>query len=964
MKLLHKFINVVEIKTIYSVLFLTVVLSCLIESVVFSEELRNDKIRAELGPDGLMSVYDILLEKAVRFKSDYWSITLDGQTIRSQDLRSVAIQSYKNGLCYVYNAEPFAIEVRYQLKPEWRFISKQIVVRHLNSGDFHIDHVEVFHGNLKRAAEKTHIIQTAREVFRKHHDLGDYGFFQRYGSEWGAFFLVQNPFLESQVKGTSYAIGYTPNMPWKSENGPYHSDRGCIGTYKLTGRYSPSYMNSHPEWKLDPGREYRTGIDLGEINAYIDCVRAFLLYNPEKSVRVHVPWCENDYQINVATEEGRTQWKRIVDMAADLNIEHMLYTCRNDVIATIEEAADAWRWEHLLWLNMGVDIRRNEWDPRQDVLPRRTRELMSYAEDQDVRMMAYVYPSLPFEQRKDWLTQRFSFDPERMAANMGFRSFQDWLIENLLSFKRRTGISGYAFDYWFLTLPGPSKYSQWYGCRRVLEALRKQEPDIVIDGRQSYHVYGPWTWLAGSYPHPTAGDEQPESFNSFPDLHFDRCSATHQRYTAYWFRNTQFCPVEIMPGFIGHQVPRHNDDIQFPRLDDFNLRNWDYLGWKFSLFSSIATAPLSHCVDMIPARDVHEFIRFPEEDKAFFRSWLDWTDEHAKVLKKMKTITGPPAIGYVDGTAAIDGDRGFIFLFNPNHRKLTGEFILDETIGVMEKKRFMLKELFPEEGRLIGKPRAGVYQYGDTVSLKMDGTTALVLELIPLSKNNAKPVLFNVRGEAAIKGGRLILSDVVGEIGTDVTLQVLLPTSLPVTEVLVNDRSKSFWRHDDLIEVKVWFAGKYFGCAQQIDRYDPGFAGNKVKASFVIPQRIFDQLAARKEHWLIPWEENDYQCTWLVPERLLLYIQIAEPDWRMNVNLTIDGIPVEVKKAYSSITPDKLKEGKGNNTFTGFYVDVSDLKADQEYNVELTVPSLKPGQYQGMFFENVETDYTNDIAGG
>ena len=31
------------------------------------------------------------------------------------------------------------------------------------------------------------------------------------------------------------------------------------------------------------------------------CVDAFVLFRPQKSLRVHVPWCENDYQIDVAT---------------------------------------------------------------------------------------------------------------------------------------------------------------------------------------------------------------------------------------------------------------------------------------------------------------------------------------------------------------------------------------------------------------------------------------------------------------------------------------------------------------------------------------------------------------------------------------------------------------------------------------------------------------------------------------
>jgi hypothetical protein len=53
----------------------------------------------------------------------------------------------------------------------------------------------------------------------------------------------------------------------------------------------------------------------------------------------------------------------------------------------------------------------------------------------------------------------------------------------------------------------------------------------------------PWVWLAGSYPHPTGNDEQPESFTPYPDLHFDRVSADRIRFVNYWYRNYQFITI-------------------------------------------------------------------------------------------------------------------------------------------------------------------------------------------------------------------------------------------------------------------------------------------------------------------------------------------------------------------------------------------------------------------------------------
>jgi len=47
--------------------------------------------------------------------------------------------------------------------------------------------------------------------------------------------------------------------------------------------------------------------------------------------------------------------------------------------------------------------------------------------------------------------------------------------------------------------------------------------------------------------------------------------------------------------------------------------------------------------------------------------------------------------------------------------------------------------------------------------------------------------------------------------------------------------------------------------------------------------------------------------------------------------------------------------------FLGWYVDVSALKAEQKYDIKLDLPELMPGQFQGLFVENIETRRTGAI---
>jgi hypothetical protein len=95
--------------------------------------------------------------------------------------------------------------------------------------------------------------------------------------------------------------------------------------------------------------------------------------------------------------------------------------------------------------------------------------------------------------------------------------------------------------------------------------------------------------------------------------------------------------------------------------------------------------------------------------------------------------------------------------------------------------------------------------------------------------------------------------------------------------------------------------------------------------------------------------------TWLAPERLLLYVHIAEPDDKMSVSLKIDGAPVELQRAYSTIRVHAP-------SFVGFYADVSNLAPDKEHQLELALPKLAPGQFQGVFFDNVENEFTDALA--
>jgi hypothetical protein len=415
-----------------------------------------------------------------------------------------------------------------------------------------------------------------------------------------------------------------------------------------------------------------------------------------------------------------------------------------------------------------------------------------------------------------------------------------------------------------------------------------------------------------------------------------------------------------------HQTSRSNDQDEMPTVKTpdrgivilpYRVRDWDYLGWRYSVLSSIAIGGWNNVLNMIPARDSAERAGFSAADRAWLRRWLDWTVENKEYLRNARTILGQPGFGKIDGTSAIIGNRGFIFLFNPDARRLTAGVSLDASIGLRGSGRFVVRELYPLEGALIGKPGEGSWRAGDAVTLALDGGSARALEIQPAT-NTRLPMLFNAPGRAAIENGVLDVRDVRGEVGTNVTLEVAVPTGVRVSRARVNGVDVPLGtRRGSVVELQVQFDGAEFRRLQPAAVGDSTFAGGTVRGEFTIPKRVFDQLAARKRAWPIPWTAEDSLTTWLVPERLLLYAQFAEPNDKWDVRLRIDGQPVEVRKAYTAVRVVP-------STFVGFYADVSRLEPDRPYRFELEIPATRPGQFRGLFFENVEPEYTAVVTPG
>jgi len=915
--------------------------------------LENGLVRAEFGARGLLRLTDPTLDRSLAFAEDMTGLSIDGEMLTALEGDPSSRTSAPRAVTYTWELSGGrSLRVVYEVQPGWRFLSKQLFLDLEADAVIHVDRVVMQRARLATPPLRVDPIRG-----------GKYGAFLRFGAadapDWGALFTLQNPFVEWHLEeGVVVSLAYDPDMEWRAGYGPFASDRCLIAPYALSGIEFPK--DPVPEWHYiaDPsaldGKETR---DINETLAFATCVQAFIPYRVTESTKVHVGWCENDYQIDVSTPAGREQYRRIFNQAAAVGCKQVLYSPSNSHVSSPKDSVDAWGWENILWLGLGQKIRKDEWMPGRDPVPPSVQDAIDYARGRGIGLIAYVFPSMRFLQDPEWTAWTGGdLGGGYAGADTGLLGFQDWFIRKLVDFQEATGVEGFSFDHWWLGYGGKatSKYAQWFGCRRILESLRREIPELVIDGRQSYHWMGPWTWLGGSYPHPMMSDEQPGSYENFPDLHFDRVSANRQRYAAWHFRMVHFCPIELLPGFMTHQTVRW-DDWGTLRRDDYRLRDWDYLGWRYSVISSIGTAPLNHVVNYLPARDRQEFENFAAEDQKWLRDWMSWTDDHVELLKRLRPIIGQPMIGHIDGTAAFLQGEGFIFLFNPNYREMPAEFALDESIGLDAGGPFVIEQLYPHKGLLHEGPHGGLWRHGDAVSLPIAGPAARVLAVRPAGEIG-EPLLMNVTGKVQLaRDGALALSEVEGQAGVETGIAVRLPEGAQVRELSVNGIDRPFLQEGDVVRAAVRFAGSRVDQCPQIGQYDPAFEGGTWRGQLEIPVEMAEQLDQRRYTWPIVYTEDDLRATWVAPWRLLLFVHIADPKVDMEVAVRIANRDMEVRKAFGGVNPS------GDRTFLGFYVNVSTLSAGRKVPIEVDLPELAPGQFQGVFLDNVETIWTDRI---
>lgn len=494
-------------------------------------------------------------------------------------------------------------------------------------------------------------------------------------------------------------------------------------------------------------------------------------------------------------------------------------------------------------------------------------------------------------------------------------------------------------------------------------------------------------------------DEQPGSWMfTGADLHTDRLAANFERSIAWNYRNVEFCPAEALPGFAGHQTDRDPTVLEKAAggqrsNSHARARDFDLLGYRYSILSSVGTAGLNNVLNMLPARDLQEYSKLPAEDIAFVSNWMRWTDDHVDWLRNTKTITGLPSgggAGMLDATAMVLNNQGAMFAFNPSSSAAALSVTLDHSLGFNAECAGTLTV------RVTGSSNRGFIPFnlaalkcGSLLNVSLPPTTAMSFEFSRAADTAQSCTVYGGVATANLNVGRrmLDLTDMHGPAGEMAEIIVALPwttrqqSPAAVTAVTIGGvattvsvscataaQSSMLTRHPcaELIEyigqaavrIRGQWAGETFN--NQIGTM-AGFRGGEWNGEFNVPVAAIEQLTARNSSYPIAYDldpdgNDDANVPWLAPGRLLVFVKYSPLlNDTLNATGSIDGQPLLMRKAYNTIV-------RSAERFIGHWADATGLiKPGATQKLSLTLPATNGGYHisDGYIYEGNDLGSAN-----
>lgn len=316
------------------------------------------------------------------------------------------------------------------------------------------------------------------------------------------------------------------------------------------------------------------------------------------------------------------------------------------------------------------------------------------------------------------------------------KEFEEWYAETLISTVKNLDMFMLGFDsgnFWQIQLghcfagnhdhlPGDCRYAQFRAFRRIVQKIRRDAPeDLLLLTYWGAKRYGPFGTAAADF---------------------------HENY----YENAVFAP-EGYKRALGeqHSLPAtfsgyYDSELLWPVCTDIRTQCWYSCNERFMPAHTTYNLIDNRREELIAAIStggkipIRSFIS--ADNISFFKKWIAFAKEYRDLLQSTYVgLYGPPRRGCVDGAAHIDGAKGgFVFLFNPNKKRVTAELPLTKDIGLeYGGDTFAVCLRRPERGEFFSINGKTEFTFGQTLVFDVPAGALWVLEIFPAAKRK-KPV--------------------------------------------------------------------------------------------------------------------------------------------------------------------------------------------------------------------------------
>ncbi|MCI0626917.1 MAG: hypothetical protein L0387_35605 [Acidobacteria bacterium] len=307
---------------------------------------------------------------------------------------------------------------------------------------------------------------------------------------------------------------------------------------------------------------------------------------------------------------------------------------------------------------------------------------------------------------------------------LAVRPFQNWLVRVQLDCLSTGYFDGWAVDGDFFGgggniepvscpsrnhdhLPNDSNYACEAAANRLASSIRQAYPRLFMMWARPLAALGVWSIR-----------------------HVDACFSLGDSAEVKFLDGIGARPINVELGdrirtlsrirVQRHFFPHYQDQSQVfaaPKSMNGGIE-WSSEALDYILLSALSASP--NQLYYLPTK-----AGIPERDKQIIRKWLTWGRSNIKYLQVRKDLDDWPSAGKVDAFAHLVGDRGFVFLFNPNAQKLSATFKLDDNLGLTAGESFEISQVHPPG--LLHHPVVR----GDEIQWAIPPRTAVIIQVEP-----------------------------------------------------------------------------------------------------------------------------------------------------------------------------------------------------------------------------------------